>query len=174
VSAGAPAADAIFGISLPVGYGRLQQTPLVVAQPAVAVGATYATKGAYRERLLCCSATLVTDANAANRSVSLSLENEDGDVLLTIPPVAVQAASLTVRYSWAVHVSQPAATIAGLQLIQIPPLVLQPGWKWVWTLGSVQAGDQLSAILGLRDQFPTGSRGYPVGTVDADDQLPGY
>lgn len=157
----------IFGLGLPFGYGRLQQRPFAVAVPAVATGTSYKVPGDGMERLLCCSATLVSDNNAANRSVVLSLEDGDGNVLLQLPPNAVQAASLTVRYSWSVHASSLTATVAGAQLIQIPPLILQPQWQWVWTIGSVQAGDQLSAIAGLIERFPLGPQGYPIGHVNA-------
>lgn len=162
----------IYGLGLPFDYGRLQQVAATLAQPAVATGYTRQVKGNYCERLVLASAVLVTDANVANRALNLEVQDADSNVVARLSPQAVQTAGLTWRYTWAVGVSASNMSAALAQLVAIPALILQPGWKYVWTITGVQAGDQLGALTGLVEQFPTGVTGYELGYhhhVDGED-----
>jgi hypothetical protein len=91
------------------------------------------------------TATLTTDATAANRLASLRIT--DGEVIITRLPVsAAQGASVTAkRYTWAVGagaVDEAGVSISGDLLRD---LLLLPGWTIGVVTSNLQAGDTWSA-----------------------------
>ena len=111
-------------------------------------------------------ASLVSDANAADRSVRLQLG--DGNVtFLELPAPAVQAASLTRRYTWLRDVG---AYSGGSGLVApLPYTSLLPGWTIAATVDNIQAGDQWSTVrLLLTD---TTARSGPTDLLAIPDLL---
>jgi len=116
----------------------------VIAGPAPAAGADWSVTVPAGKvwRLVSVQATLTTAVAVANRSPRLIVG--DGDAtFLTIPPVAVQAASLAGVFDWLEHGS--AYTTAPDQVLSLPALVLEAGWTVGTSTTAIQAADQWSA-----------------------------
>lgn len=159
------------GLTGSFAHGRAFSEVSPVPNPAVANGFAIPIESKYWERLASLSFQLVTDGNAANRQVALTVRGGDGVALATFPAASVQAASLTYQYTFAPQLSS-FNTVVGLAVTSPGPAwFLQPQWSLVVTIGAVQVGDQVSNIRYNRERFTTGPGGYQQGTVtDAEDR----
>lgn len=129
-----------------------------VAAPAVATGFTITPNTGANWLIRALTFQVVTDANAANRAVMLTVSG-GATGYRVLPAVAVQAASLTRVYSGSEGVS--GAVAVGTCI----PLVFPEGGIWLpnghslaISVENVQAGDQISLIQGYRMEFPLGPR----------------
>lgn len=86
-------------------------------------------------------AVLVTDATVANRQSILTLD--DGtNPFLELASQSNQAASTTVRYSWAqVYVAQYTSTQRSILPFPVGGIILQPGWRVTTSTPNLQAND---------------------------------
>lgn len=158
--------EATLGLTSPFAHGRGFSEPLAVTNPAVGAGFTITIGSAYWERLAALTFRVVSDSNAANRQVTLSVLGGDGIPLAIFPAASVQAASLTYDYSFLPNV-QTFNAVAGLVVVSPAPVFfLQPAYSLVVAIGAVQVGDQVSRIRFYRERFSTGPGGYRQGTVD--------
>ena len=107
-------------------------------------------------------------ANAANRNVLLVVKDGSGAVLDAVSPAAVQVAAKAYTYVYAQYAAAINDTVNLVNTQRLPTVFLQPSYTIVVTIGSVQAGDQVSAIRVYMEQFDTGPQGYPTGMVDED------
>lgn len=102
--------------------------------------------------LYAANVTLVTDANAANRRVVLTIDNGT-TVFVKAPSPQVQAASLTYNYTFAVGAPE-RATVDGTDMsVKLPgPLFLPGGYRILTVTASRQATDNFGAmtIQGIR------------------------
>lgn len=87
-------------------------------------------------------ATLVTDATVADRSPRLRI-GDGASVFLDVPPVAVQAASITGRYLWGRGLT--GTNIGAGQAAGIPDLRLPAGSTIASLTGNLQAADNWGA-----------------------------
>lgn len=160
----------LLGLTQLLGHGRAFSEVLTVAKPAAgASGFTYTNSGAYWELLDSFSFRLVTDANVANRGVTVKVNDASGAVLVMAPPPIDQAAAITFDYCYAPQISSNnAGQTAGM--FPLPSVWLQPGFTVTVTIGSVQVGDQVSNIRLYAERFVTGPQGYRVGMVDEADR----
>ena len=72
-------------------------------------------------------ATYVSDANAGNRNIAMTITGHDGIVVYQDYPTINQAQNLTHYYTWAIG-AQTGTAIAGLNLLRgLPPITLYPG-----------------------------------------------
>lgn len=127
------------------GVAPVTRRTIPIAAPAAQSGFTCTPENGRAWEVLSITASFVTASDVANRAAILSLS--DGQTTLwSIPPTAVQAASLTVGYSWiAGYVNAQTATVGATQAIGMPPAILLPGWSLVVTLAAAAATDQFSA-----------------------------
>lgn len=129
-----------------------------IADPAVAIDWTYTPQGGSWEELVYLHARLVTDANAANRTPTLTVADQRTRAVYEAPVIAAQAASLTIDYSWARDLGTTYPVIGGKVALALPRIILRPGWTVSVVTGAVQAGDQWSAVratvLRYRDADP--------------------
>jgi hypothetical protein len=156
------------GLTRLLGHGHAFSEVVPVASPAVNTGFTY-TVSRYWEIIDSLSFKLVTDANAGNRQVLVVVQNGNGVQLGAFPPASVQAATLTVHYSFLANVSAFLATVAGNSVSPIYHGLLQPGFKIVMTMTGSHVGDQVSEIVLNQERFVTGEEGYLIGTVEETD-----
>lgn len=128
----------------------------VVAQPAVATGfsITPDTAGDWLIRAL--TFTLVTDANAATRAITLSVSG-GATAYRVLTAGATQITGLTRVYSGSEGVSG-AAGAGGFIQLNFPNdgIWLPVGHTLSVAAENIQAGDQFSAIAGYRFEFPKG------------------
>lgn len=160
----------LLGLTRLIGHGRAFSEVLTVAKPAAGAGFTYTSQGNYWELLDSLSFQIVTDANAANRQVALTIKDGSGVALATLPAASVQVASLTYQYTFA-HEFATFNTVVGLAVTApLPWLFLQPGYTAVVSIGAVQVTDQVSNIRLQSQRFVTGDQGYRIGMVDEADR----
>lgn len=160
-----PAAPAIRGLLSPLTYGPGRPVVQPVAAPAA--GASWPVQRVTGEAILrvkLVTVSLVTSAAVANRLVSLDYQDADGNLLFRAPAAAVQAAALTVQYSFGW--GYDAATNGGTaQASPLPDVFLEQGWRVVLTVGLIDAADQVSAGRLVVEKLYTGDGGYVVGKV---------
>lgn len=125
---------------------------------------------------------LVTDATAATRVVTVNVDDGSDNYLFT-GANAAHGASSTFDYC-AFRGSSSVHNASGVALIPWPEsgLVLPPGHRIQTNTGSIQVGDQFSAILVAAIVLPTGPRVNVVPNVSVliepmdglDQGLPSY
>lgn len=131
---------------------------LDVAQPAAGANATVQVPGQFGMRVLAARATLATDANAANRLLSLDYINANSVTRVRNCASVVWTANTTAQafiwnHAWALSEWNTNTPV----LMPVLPLLLPPGWLIRFTVDSVQVGDQLSALSLVVLKVPTGS-----------------
>lgn len=107
-------------------------------------------------------ATLLTAVAVANRDAMLNV-GDGVRTFVSIPPVAVQAASLTYTYAWFPHAG--ALNVGNGQAVPIPELDLMAGWTLGTSTGSIQAADQWSGIWLLVDDVTVERGPIDVGSM---------
>lgn len=153
------------GLTLPFSHGRVLPSIPAVDSPAAGAGLTITISPKYWERAMSLSFRLVTDANAANRQVTLSLVDEDGVLLDAVIPNGTQAASLTNDYVFSINQTTQNSRVAGVFLSPLFQQFIRPQWQLVVGITTVQVGDQVSNVRWNRDRFITGPGGYEIGTT---------
>jgi hypothetical protein len=159
------------GLTRLLGHGRAFSEVIPLPNPAVSTGFTY-TVSQYWELIDSLSFRLVTDANAANRQVLVTVNDGGGTLLAAFPPATVQAAAATVDYCFLAGVSAFLATAGGVSVSPIYHGLLQPNFNVTVTIAAKQVGDQVSRIRFNNERFVTGPEGYLLGVVDDTD--PGF
>lgn len=155
-----------YGLTRLIGHGHAFTEVVPVAKPAVALGFTYTVSSLYWELIDSLSFRLVSDANAANRQVLVTVNDGSGVPLAAFPAASVQAASLTNDYYFLASLSNFNTTVSTVSTNPIYTGFLQPTFTVVVTVGAVQAGDQISRIRLNLERFVTGPQGYLLGVQD--------
>lgn len=161
--------EVTLGLANGFSHGRVISEASPVTSPAAGAGFTITVNSRYWERASSLAFRLVSDGNAANRQVRLTVNDGDGVPLASIPTAAVQAASLTRDYYFLPNVNAASGPVDGVFLSPLPIFFLQPTWTLVVSIASVQATDQVSLIRWNRDRFITGPGGYEIGTTYVED-----
>lgn len=155
----------LHGLTSEFAHGRAFSEVVPIANPAAATGFTYKVGGSYWERIASLAFVLTSDGNAANRAVLLVVKDGTGAVVATQPTAAVQVASKAYTYSYQRYATTATDATNLVNLQAAPDIFLQPEFSIVVTVGSVQVGDQISAIRLYMERFDTGPEGYPLGMV---------
>lgn len=133
------------------------------ASPAAGADFTQAVDGNFFARLISVHARLVTDANAANRTVCVEYRDGNGNRYMLSGTATTQAATLTA--DWIFSAFQPAtvAAVDTSNLVPLVPMLLLPTHDFRVHVVNVQAGDQLSRIRFVWERFYT--TGTPTRAV---------
>lgn len=135
-------ADALAGVHLPERLIR------VVALPDPPAGADPDPRTVPGEAVwlpLALAGRLVTSATVASRRPRVQLEDADGVPLFAGANPLAQAASLTVRWSWARGVVE-TQTVQDAVSLPLPPLPLLPGSRIRLVTSALQATDRWSQL----------------------------
>lgn len=97
-----------------------------------------------RWRLRAIDAALVTDANVANREVTLTID-DGANVLAEVTTGVAQAASVTRRYSFAQGVQRVTAAASTIIGAPAPDLILLAGWRIRTVTTALQVTDNWGA-----------------------------
>jgi len=97
-------------------------------------------------RLQAANARLVTDANAANRVVTIDYLDPSGALTASNGGAAVQVASLTNDYRWQHDRGVAEWNVNTPLFAPLDPTLLPPGFQVRFTVANMQATDQLSAL----------------------------
>jgi hypothetical protein len=141
------------GLLQPLAVGAGWHEVIGGVAPAAAADFTLPMDSRYITRVLAVTCRLVSDANAANRSVRVLYEDSAGNVLALAGTSLQQAASKTVDYSFLVGVGA-ALTVTDLQSTAPLPAMFLRGTD-VLRIDNVnaQAGDQLSRVFVTVERF---------------------
>jgi hypothetical protein len=161
------------GLTRRVGHGRAFSQVLLVAKPAVGLGFTYINEGRYWEYIDSVSFQIVTDANAGNRLVTLTVADGQGVALATVPSAAALTASKTGQYTYLDNYSATTGATDGPFLNTFPGVWLQPDYRVTVSIANVQVGDQVSNIRVYAERFVTGAQGYLLGVAEYDEPTVG-
>lgn len=136
----------------------LYRKDVAIPAPAAGVGTwSYRVPAGVRAVLLNVQATIVADANVANRVFLLQVLNAAGQPLLALLGNAAVTAGQTYRLNWSVGPSQ-SSSAAGYQTAGMAwPYPLNGDDLIQLTVSGIQAGDQLSEIalsMGKGEPWP--------------------
>lgn len=141
-------------ITTTYGLERYRVSPRLVAttDPAANTELTYTIPANQLLELYTINFSLVSDANAATRRVTVTID--DGTtVFCKVASQVTQAASLTYNYTFGVG-AVDRSSVAGTDVLQsLPgPLVLRPGYRIKTVTTAIQATDNygVAQIFGVR------------------------
>lgn len=147
-------------------YGCGAQNALAVTSPAAGATQSVTVPGEYIYRVLAARLSITTDANAANRLVTLDYVDPRGVTYVQNGAGLVLTANTTAQvFQWSRGrtVAEWAANTP--VFVPLENVFLAPGWVVKFNVANIQAGDQLSSIRLLVEQFETGDRGYVLGVA---------
>lgn len=135
--------------------------PELVAGVSPAAGADFAltVEGRYHLRLVTLFVRLVTDANAANRTLRLEYRDAEGNVFDVCGNPVTYPASSTEDYSFSVFQPRGEWEVGATNLVPLHPVLLPPTFAFAIAVTNIQATDQLSRIRFLVERFYTGEAG---------------
>lgn len=125
--------------------------------PAAGAGFVFPVDGRYYLRLITVFFRLVTDANAADRSVNIQYRNHDDLPYLIAGAPVVQTASTTTDYAFQAFVGQSDWPVASTVLVTLPPVLLVPTHDFIITAENIQATDAFTRVRFLYERFWTGA-----------------
>jgi hypothetical protein len=158
--------DTTLGLVSPFGYGKAYPDTIDVTTPAAGATASYTVPGDYYVRVVAARLSITTDANAANRLITLDYISGRGVTYMQNGAGLVVTASTTAQvFQWDAH--RTVAEWAANTPVFAPLLsaFLPPSWVIKFNVANIQATDAISALRLWVENFPTGQKGYPVGPV---------
>jgi hypothetical protein len=164
----------LYGLTRLLGHGYAFTEEVAVPTPAAGAASFTYTPANYWEVIDSLTFKLVTDNNAANRQVTLTVKDGEGVALAVYPAASVQAASNTYTYSFLAELSNFNTVVGGVVTSPVFPSLIRPGWSVVVSIGAVQVGDQASNIRFVLERFVTGNAGYLLGVVEEDTGLDAF
>jgi len=159
-----PQGRVVVAVRSTVSFHKLER----LSNPAAGAEFAFVAPGQGIWRVYSIRFTVATSAIVANRTVAVVIDDGNVEGYRASAP-ASQAANLTVRYCAAAGVP-PGGTAAGGLTIPLPHYgaVLLPGWRLAVDVDAIDAGDQLSAVAALLQEFPTGPGYELVPSVPTD------
>lgn len=131
---------------------------LDVGQPSAGANAAVIVPGQFGFRVLAALATITTDANVANRLVSLDVINANTSTRLRNPVNATIPASQTnVKLVWNSAYHAAATITNGPQIAPVNELLVPSSWSIQFTVDNKQVGDQLASLSLIVLKVPTGA-----------------
>ena len=160
---GLPGAE---GLLQPFAHGVGYQDFVPFTPPAAGANAIFTVGQDRIMRVLGARCNVTTDANVANRFVSLDYINGRGQTMMRNAAGLVLTASTTnAKFEWNAQRTDAQWAANTPVLVPVFPLFLYPGSTVQITLDSIQAGDQISLASLVFERFDTGALGYGVGFV---------
>jgi hypothetical protein len=162
--------ETTLGLLLPFTYGKGNPEYVNVATPAAGATASYTVDGKFAVRVLAARLSITTDANAANRLVTLDYIDERNNTRLRNGAGLVVTANTSAQtFEFDAHrgVAEWAANTPVFS--PLAPFFLYPGFSVKFNVTNIQVGDAISALSLWLEQFQTGPRGYVLGVAPDPD-----
>lgn len=154
------------GLLQPFGWGLGYEDFSDPASPAAGANYTRIVAGQHWERFLSARCLITTDANAANRFVSLDFINARGTTYVrNAASVVVTASTTNQAFEWNISRTIAEWNTNTPVLCPLMSTFLQPAFQLQITVDNIQAGDQISGVHFWMEKWPTGPRGLPEGMV---------
>lgn len=154
------------GLVQPFAHGGGYQDFVPLTAPVAGANLQFVVTGQNWIRVLGARANVTTDANVANRFVSLDYLNARSQTMMrNAVATVVVAATTNLKFEWSAQRTDGAFVANAPVLGPCFPMFLAPGSIVQITLDSIQVGDQISLASLVIERFDTGSVGYSVGFV---------
>jgi hypothetical protein len=154
----------------PYGVGEAFVDYAFPTNPAAGAQLSVTVQGEWAVRVLAARATLTTDANVANRLVSLDFVNSRGTTLVRNgASVLVTANTSNQAFEWGSNRALAEWNTGTPVWVPLLPLFLDPGFTLKFAVDSIQATDQLSSVSLVLEKWPTGPRGTTSRDVATPD-----
>ena len=155
-----------YALGEPYGGGRSFQQLIRGTAPAAGSSFTTTVSGFFRSRLIGAVFALTTDANAANRYVTVEcLQDDNTPFLLGAGAVTVTANTTAQRFAGSMYTGSGSWNTGTDVMFPLLPLWIMEGQTLKINVASIQVGDTLTNIRLLFDRFPTAAHWF-----DASDQ----
>lgn len=139
---------------------------------APAAGANFSLPfldGRWDVRILSCIVTLDTDANAANRLLSLDYIVRGVTFVRNAASVVWTASTVAQVFMFKINQAVAEWNTNTPCFVPLLDLFLNPGMTAQITVDNKQVGDTLTSIRFVVEKFPTGRRGYARPTATRAD-----
>ena len=146
--------SSVLAVTQPYGVGLGQQLPLNFANPAAGANYTRTHDGYALRRYLTLVFTLTTDANPANRYVTVEVQGKDGLAYVVDAAAVTVSANSTQRFVCSIFRGVAEWATNTDVLLPLAPVLQSPGDTFTIVVANVQAGDTLTKIRGSEERFP--------------------
>ena len=137
----------LFGLFGRYDFCNVDTDRITVTAPAAGANGQYKITGTRGIMILAARAVLTTDANAANRFLSIDYLDSNGVTWVRNPVEAVQVAGASsIAYEWNYAWGNSLATANTANIAPILPLPLDAGMVVQFTITNKQVGDQLASL----------------------------
>lgn len=158
------------GLLQPFAHGAGFQDFISLTTPAAGANLSVTVGGDRIVRVLGARCNITTDANVANRFVSLDYINARAQTMMrNAAGLVVTASTTNQKFEWTAQRTDAQWAANTPVLAPVFPLFLYPGSIVQITLDNIQAGDQISLASLVVERFDTGNLGYGVGYVDTTE-----
>lgn len=152
------------GLLEPFAYGRGLVQFLDVATPAAGATTSLTVDGRWSMRVLAARLSLTTDANVANRLVTLDYIDGRGNTRLRNGAGVVWTANTSAQtFEWDAHRGLAEWAANTPVFLPLAPWFLPPNWVVKFNVTNIQATDAISGLSLWVETFGTGTEGYPGG-----------
>lgn len=152
-----------YALTQPVQAGLGFQDPLNIANPGANTNVVYPIDGRGLRRLVSLVFTLHTDANVANRYVTVEYVGGDGLAFsVNAAGVVVTAGTSAQRYAGTLGRGQAEWATGTDILFPLEALFLHPGDSLQILVANKQAGDTLTNIRGVLERYPLDYAALPT------------
>jgi len=156
----------------PFGYGIAFPDWLDVATPAAGATQTVTVPGEYYYRLVAARLLITTDANVANRLVTLDYLNARGTTYLQNGAGVVVTANTSAQvFQWDANRTSGEWAANTPIFAPLSSVFLPPAFVIKFNVLNIQAADAISGLRLWVEKFPTGGRGYPQGAPGVADPV---
>ena len=152
------------GFLQPFAHGLGYPDFITLTQPAAGANLAFPVPANTYLRILAARCNITTDANAANRFVSLDYLNARSVTQVrNAAGLVVTASTTNQKFEWNAQRTDAQWAANTPVLLPVLPMFLSPGMIVQITLDAIQAGDQISLASLTVERFDTGTLGYTTG-----------
>jgi hypothetical protein len=152
------------GLLEPFGYGQGYPDWIFPANPGANTNLAVVVDARNWIRVIAVIATITTDANVANRWVSVDFITAQGKTYLRNGGGFVETATNGGKvYAWSEQRTDSASIAGGSAVLPVSSIFLAPGTTVQITVDGKQAGDTITAAVLTVERWDTGPTGYPIG-----------
>lgn len=146
----------------PAQFGRSFRDWIDVTQPAAGATTSVTVDGAWQLRVIAARATITTDANAANRLITLDYINARGITYVQNGASVLVTANTTAQvFEWDRNRGLAEWNTGTPVFAPVLSDWLPPGFTVKFNVASIQVGDQLSSLSLWVEKLPTGIESGP-------------
>jgi hypothetical protein len=152
-------------------YARGWPELVTGSTPAAGSGFTLTNPGQFGWLLTCATFRLVTDANVANRFVTLDYDDGNGVIFCRNTFPQAVTASTTAVFSFQADRGSSDWSANNDASLPLKAHFFEPGQKVQVNIANVQAGDQIDRIRLIMERFPSGPQGFVQELLDRFERV---